>query len=329
MRNNWNFDEAVRYLRDNFPKKRRTIQTNEAPIVAAATTATPSTTDTPKATSQNPGATAEVSQNYVPAAAVSSHRNGTTIVQKTKSKHRQRDHDTCASGTDSDNDNEKPKEMVFNSDDDESDDPEVSYVMTKDRKNVFEFLNSATLNELQGMKTCSAKKADAISELRPFDDWADLITKMKQPKLGTDMLNHCQEFLTRRNNMVNIMKKCNKMVQRLEIAIAAGGGLTSQPFILNPNYKLADYQLLGLNWLAVMHKEAMNGILADEMGLGKTIQVISFLAYLKETDQTTCAHLVVVPSSTLDNWMNEFARFVAFFGRHMHVLCGSWLINKV
>lgn len=312
VRSNWNFDEAIRYLRENFPKKRRTIQTNPAPIVAPIT-ATTSTTVSSETTSQSPPGPAEVSQNYVPAAAVSSHRNG-TVSQKTKTKHRQRDQDSFGSGTDSDNDNEKPKEMVFNSDDDESDDPEVAYVMTKDRKKVFDFFNSATMNELQGMKTCSAKKADAITELRPFDDWADLITKMKQPKLGTDMLNHCQEFLTRRNNLINIMKKCNKMVQRLETAIAAGGGLTSQPFILNPHYKLADYQLLGLNWLAVMHKEAMNGILADEMGLGKTIQVISFLAYLKETDQSNCAHLVVVPSSTLDNWMIEFSRYVQFVG---------------
>lgn len=227
--------------------------------------------------------------------------------QTTKSRHR--DHDD----SDSDNDNGKPKEMVFNSDDDDSDDPEVSYVMTKDRKRVYDFLSTAKINELQSVKTCSAKKADAIIELRPFDDWADLITKMKESRLGTDLLNHCQEFLTRRNNMMNIMKKCNKMVQRLEIAVEAGGGLTSQPFILNPNYKLADYQLVGLNWLAVMHKEGMNGILADEMGLGKTIQVIAFLAYLKETDQSSCAHLVVVPSSTLDNWLIEFARFVLIF----------------
>ena len=42
------------------------------------------------------------------------------------------------------------------------------------------------------------------------------------------------------------------------------------------------YQMVGLNWLVLMHKQSLNGILADEMGLGKTIQAISFIAHLKE-----------------------------------------------
>jgi SWI/SNF-related matrix-associated actin-dependent regulator 1 of chromatin subfamily A len=58
--------------------------------------------------------------------------------------------------------------------------------------------------------------------------------------------------------------------------------------------------MVGLNWLLVMHGQWLNGILADEMGLGKTVQVIAFLAHLKETGmQGDGPHLVVVPSSTL------------------------------
>lgn len=56
---------------------------------------------------------------------------------------------------------------------------------------------------------------------------------------------------------------------------------------------------MGLNWLAVLHKQAVSGILADEMGLGKTVQVIAFLAHLKETGQAKGTHLIVVPASTL------------------------------
>lgn len=63
--------------------------------------------------------------------------------------------------------------------------------------------------------------------------------------------------------------------------------------------KLAPYQLVGLNWLAVLHKQGVSGILADEMGLGKTVQVIAFLAHLKETGQARGTHLIVVPASTL------------------------------
>ncbi|GKY99931.1 hypothetical protein MPSEU_000946700 [Mayamaea pseudoterrestris] len=67
-----------------------------------------------------------------------------------------------------------------------------------------------------------------------------------------------------------------------------------------PKVKLADYQLIGVNWLALMHgmkytakgtkgkHTSVNGVLADEMGLGKTVQTIAFLSWLKysaEQDQ--------------------------------------------
>jgi len=82
----------------------------------------------------------------------------------------------------------------------------------------------------------------------------------------------------------------------------------------------------------------VNGVLADEMGLGKTVQTIAFLAWLKyrtsgtaagesdaielddnseeDVDQPQCPlrdnhkpHIIVVPASVLDNWMNEFEKF--------------------
>lgn len=41
----------------------------------------------------------------------------------------------------------------------------------------------------------------------------------------------------------------------------------TQPAMLN--CKLKEYQLKGLNWLANLYEQGINGILADEMGLGK------------------------------------------------------------
>lgn len=54
-----------------------------------------------------------------------------------------------------------------------------------------------------------------------------------------------------------------------------------------------------------MRSQSLNSILADEMGLGKTIQVIAFLAYLKENEFVLSGypHLVVVPSSTLGEYI--------------------------
>jgi SWI/SNF-related matrix-associated actin-dependent regulator 1 of chromatin subfamily A len=71
---------------------------------------------------------------------------------------------------------------------------------------------------------------------------------------------------------------------------------------------LKDYQVVGLNWLAMMYRHGLSGILADEMGLGKTLQVIALLAHLAETGRSG-PHLVICPGSTLENWLREIRRF--------------------
>lgn len=76
---------------------------------------------------------------------------------------------------------------------------------------------------------------------------------------------------------------------------------------------LKEYQIKGLNWLANLYEQGINGILADEMGLGKTVQSISVLAYLAETHNIWGPYLVVTPSSTLHNWQQEISRFVPQF----------------
>lgn len=43
---------------------------------------------------------------------------------------------------------------------------------------------------------------------------------------------------------------------------------------------LRDYQLVGVEWLANLHRKHLNGILADETGLGKTVQIVAYLAHL-------------------------------------------------
>ncbi|KAG8745191.1 putative DNA helicase ino80, partial [Ceratobasidium sp. 423] len=81
-----------------------------------------------------------------------------------------------------------------------------------------------------------------------------------------------------------------------------------QPKMLQAQLK--EYQLKGLNWLATLYEQGINGILADEMGLGKTVQSISLLAYLAETHQIWGPFLVIAPASTLHNWQQELTRFV-------------------
>ncbi|KAH9935479.1 P-loop containing nucleoside triphosphate hydrolase protein [Fomitopsis serialis] len=84
--------------------------------------------------------------------------------------------------------------------------------------------------------------------------------------------------------------------------------LNSQPSSISKDVQLKEYQLIGVNWLNLLYRKKLSCILADEMGLGKTIQVISFLTHLKEQGRKG-PHLIVVPSSTLENWCREFQRF--------------------
>ncbi|KAL2891892.1 putative DNA helicase INO80 [Ceratocystis lukuohia] len=84
-----------------------------------------------------------------------------------------------------------------------------------------------------------------------------------------------------------------------------------QPKLINAQLK--EYQLKGLNWLANLYEQGINGILADEMGLGKTVQSISVMAYLAEKYDVWGPFLVVCPASTLHNWEQEVRKFVPEF----------------
>lgn len=85
-----------------------------------------------------------------------------------------------------------------------------------------------------------------------------------------------------------------------------------KPVLLAPEITLKTYQQVGINWLSLLYQRRLSCILADEMGLGKTCQVVSFLAHLKEIG-IEGPHLIVVPSSTLENWLREFQKFCPSF----------------
>ncbi|XP_015186251.1 PREDICTED: SWI/SNF-related matrix-associated actin-dependent regulator of chromatin subfamily A containing DEAD/H box 1 homolog [Polistes dominula] len=229
---------------------------------------------------------------------------------KSSYKKRRKLHDEDA---DVDSDEIKYKDKVFNSDDDDSD-AEISNDLTHDKKAVLEFMRTALLSELLLIPQCSQKRAEAVIEARPFENWRDLVFKFQNNKyLDTELLNSTQELLATRQVIESLMKKCIRLSTNLEKAVAAGSStIKQQPRGLSSKLTLAPYQMIGLNWLAVMHAQNVNGILADEMGLGKTVQVIAFLTYLSEAgliNEKDGPHLIVVPSSTMENWSNELERW--------------------
>lgn len=63
------------------------------------------------------------------------------------------------------------------------------------------------------------------------------------------------------------MDKCQELSNRIKRSVS---NLKEhrEPRCLNKKLKLKPYQLVGLNYLVMMHKQNLNSILADEMGLG-------------------------------------------------------------
>jgi SNF2 family DNA or RNA helicase len=61
--------------------------------------------------------------------------------------------------------------------------------------------------------------------------------------------------------------------------------------------------------LCTLDEENLNCCVSDEMGLGKTIQCMSFIAHLFD-NRRRGPHLIVVPGSTLDNWLREFEKWL-------------------
>ncbi len=73
---------------------------------------------------------------------------------------------------------------------------------------------------------------------------------------------------------------------------------------------LRPYQHEGINWLRFLERGGYAGVLADEMGLGKTLQTLAWLQ-LDRADEAArdLPVLIVCPTSLVDNWALEAARF--------------------
>jgi len=80
--------------------------------------------------------------------------------------------------------------------------------------------------------------------------------------------------------------------------------------------RLYPYQKDGWQWLSFLWREGLGAILADEMGLGKTIQIIALLTS-PERDQAAPS-LIVAPTTLLENWRREIAKFAPGLKTHIH-----------
>ena len=74
------------------------------------------------------------------------------------------------------------------------------------------------------------------------------------------------------------------------------------------------HQQVGMEQLAACWESGCHGVLlADDMGLGKTLQAFGFLSALKKAygSGDMASVLIVAPVSLLQNWMEEYRKFVA------------------
>ncbi|XP_031567802.1 SWI/SNF-related matrix-associated actin-dependent regulator of chromatin subfamily A containing DEAD/H box 1-like [Actinia tenebrosa] len=196
-----------------------------------------------------------------------------------------------------------------------------------DEATILSFLNDSTKEELNSIPGFSSSKSNKLIRLRPFESWKDLKSKIEAAKgISVQIIWDCHLLLEKRLHVIKLMKKCERIARNIQKMLSdQTSGIensntgVSQPGIINKSCKLKPYQLTGLNWLILMHKQNMNGILADEMGLGKTIQAISFIAHLIEQGDDG-PYLIVAPASTVDNWMKELehwcptVNYVQYYG---------------
>ena len=72
--------------------------------------------------------------------------------------------------------------------------------------------------------------------------------------------------------------------------------------------QLRPYQELGYSWLAFLRNWGLGACLADDMGLGKTVQTLAALQ-LDRQQGNDRPNLLVCPTSVINNWQREAARF--------------------
>lgn len=77
----------------------------------------------------------------------------------------------------------------------------------------------------------------------------------------------------------------------------------------NFSASMRPYQQDGLAWLQFLTAYNLGGVLADDMGLGKTVQTLAHILTEKAAGRLGCPALVVAPTSMMNVWQSEAAKF--------------------
>ncbi|PWN46300.1 hypothetical protein IE81DRAFT_307817 [Ceraceosorus guamensis] len=217
--------------------------------------------------------------------------------------------------------NAQSKRAISISDDGGSGDDGYSDAGDEARElNAFKYFADCTRDELLETTGCKPQEADIILSLRPFHSPSDVRRKLESTKgVRPALYDNCEELMASYHAVDSVISRCENTGKKLQKEMGSwdsNGGknapasyLRKQPEDLNDGVTLKDFQLRGVNWLNLLHRHRLGGILADEMGTGKTCQVIAFLTHELAQERKPRTHLIVVPSSVLENWQREFQQF--------------------
>ncbi|KAH9897530.1 SNF2 family N-terminal domain-containing protein [Xylariomycetidae sp. FL2044] len=226
---------------------------------------------------------------------------------------------------------------------DDEDEEVIDVDILNSQNRVLEYLNTCTAEEL-GRMTGLPHDAKLMCSSRPFKTITDAErvsrkentkskSKTKRTEIGSTMVEKLSAWFRAFDATTAVINECAQRGQiiknimdtwpldkngRPKSSESASTELpvAAQPDLLDSSVvTLKSYQLLGLNWMNLIHSQGYSGILADDMGLGKTCQVISMIAHLvgsydeNSADRAPWPNLIVVPPSTFENWVSEFERF--------------------
>ena len=121
--------------------------------------------------------------------------------------------------------------------------------------------------------------------------------------------SHSRERHQNRNRLVSLtITERKQQLKSLSLLLTKE---SPQPSFFPSRIKLFEYQMDGVNWMLDAWSNQRNFILADEMGLGKTIQSLTLVALTKQASKDDRRPaLIVVPLSTLQQWVKECSKFV-------------------
>ncbi|OMJ18550.1 ATP-dependent helicase fft2 [Smittium culicis] len=221
---------------------------------------------------------------------------------------------------------QKPKAINVDSDSEGDGDSYLEKASLIDAEEIaLKFFNKSKKDQLKAQTGVTEAEAELIIQNRPFRNYEFMeLTFRKTKGLRVSIVNQYHDTVIGLAEIDQVINKCFSVSKNLNDSLLDFGleyseengkvskvdnSLIQQQSInINPEYSLKSYQLEGVSWLQCLFNSKASGILADEMGLGKTFQVIAFLTNLKDNN-VPGPHLVICPTSTLDNWLREFAKF--------------------